>query len=117
MAMFQKTFHVSTKGHTEVIDLTPQVERIIAESGVREGIVNVSRPRLHSGGHDHSSLSQGPSRTCGAPSNRSPPATRICPQRPLGRPKRVRSSAQRAHRYGKGFPVQRRMYLGTGSKS
>ncbi|MGO9262846.1 MAG: secondary thiamine-phosphate synthase enzyme YjbQ [Bryobacteraceae bacterium] len=42
MAMFQETFHVSTKGHTEVIDLTPQVARIVAESGVREGIVNVS---------------------------------------------------------------------------
>ena len=42
MAMFQKTFHVSTQGHTQVLDLTPQVEHIVAESGAREGIVNVS---------------------------------------------------------------------------
>jgi secondary thiamine-phosphate synthase enzyme len=42
MAVFQRTFHVSTKGHTEVIDLTPRVERIVAESGVREGVLNVS---------------------------------------------------------------------------
>ena len=40
--MFQKSFRVSTKGHTEVIDLTPEVQRIVAESGVREGIVNVA---------------------------------------------------------------------------
>jgi secondary thiamine-phosphate synthase enzyme len=42
MAVFQKVIRVSTKGHTDVIDLTPEVERIIAGSGVREGIVNVS---------------------------------------------------------------------------
>jgi secondary thiamine-phosphate synthase enzyme len=42
MAVFQKTFHVSTKGHTQVIDLTPQVERVVAECSIREGIVNVS---------------------------------------------------------------------------
>jgi secondary thiamine-phosphate synthase enzyme len=42
MAVFQKVIRVSTKGHTDVIDLTAEVERIIAGSGVREGIVNVS---------------------------------------------------------------------------
>jgi secondary thiamine-phosphate synthase enzyme len=42
MAVFQKVIRVSTKGHTDVIDLTPEVERIIAGSGVREGLVNVS---------------------------------------------------------------------------
>jgi secondary thiamine-phosphate synthase enzyme len=42
MAVFQKTVRLSTKGHTDVIDLTAQVERIVAGSGIREGIVNVS---------------------------------------------------------------------------
>ena len=42
VAVFQKSFHVSTKGHNEVIDLTPEVQRIVTESGVREGIVNVA---------------------------------------------------------------------------
>jgi secondary thiamine-phosphate synthase enzyme len=42
MAVFQKTFQVSTKGHTDVVDLTPEVERIVAASAIREGIVNVS---------------------------------------------------------------------------
>lgn len=42
MAAFQKTIRVKTKGHTDVIDITPQVERIVAESSVREGIVTVS---------------------------------------------------------------------------
>ena len=31
-----------TKGHTDVIDLTPEVERIVTGSAIREGIVNVS---------------------------------------------------------------------------
>src|SRR5215475_10870677 len=42
MAVFQKTFQVSSKGHTDVIDLTPEVERIVTGSAIREGIVNVS---------------------------------------------------------------------------
>ena len=42
MSVFQRTVRVKTKGHTDVIDITAQVERIVAESGVREGIVNVS---------------------------------------------------------------------------
>jgi len=42
MAVFQRTVRVKTKGHTDVIDITSQVERSVAESGVREGIVNVS---------------------------------------------------------------------------
>src|SRR5690242_4817585 len=42
MPVFQKTFRVSTKGHTDVIDITPQVGQIVAESGLRQGIVNVS---------------------------------------------------------------------------
>jgi secondary thiamine-phosphate synthase enzyme len=42
MAVYQRTIRVSTKGHTDVIDLTAEIERIIAGSGVREGIANVS---------------------------------------------------------------------------
>ena len=42
MPTFQKIFRVSTKGHTDIIDITPNVERIVAESGVPAGIVNVS---------------------------------------------------------------------------
>ena len=40
--VFQQTFRIATKGYTDVIDLTPQVERIVSESGVHDGIVNVS---------------------------------------------------------------------------
>ncbi len=42
MATVQKTFHVSTKGNTDVLDLTGKVERIVAESRIRTGVVNVS---------------------------------------------------------------------------
>src|SRR5215469_15114441 len=42
MAVYQKVIRVSTKGHTDVIDLTAEIERIIAGSGMREGMVNVS---------------------------------------------------------------------------
>jgi secondary thiamine-phosphate synthase enzyme len=34
-------FAVATRGHTEVIDITPQVERALAASGVRAGIATV----------------------------------------------------------------------------
>ncbi len=42
MAVFQQRFRLSTKGHCDVLDITSQVERIIEESRLREGIVNVS---------------------------------------------------------------------------
>jgi secondary thiamine-phosphate synthase enzyme len=42
MAVFQKMFRIKTKGHTDIIDLTPQVESIVTESGIREGVLNVS---------------------------------------------------------------------------
>jgi secondary thiamine-phosphate synthase enzyme len=42
MAVFQKAFRISTKGNCDVLDITPQVERIVAESRIRHGIVNVS---------------------------------------------------------------------------
>jgi secondary thiamine-phosphate synthase enzyme len=42
MAAFQRTFRVSTKGHCDVQDVTVRIEQVIAASGVRLGIVNVS---------------------------------------------------------------------------
>ncbi len=42
MATYQKTFSVSTKGHCDVVDIDAQVQGIVRESGIRQGIVNVS---------------------------------------------------------------------------
>ena len=42
MAVFQKTFRISTRGHCDVLDITERVTRIVAESKVRQGTVNVS---------------------------------------------------------------------------
>jgi secondary thiamine-phosphate synthase enzyme len=42
MPVYQREFRISTKGHTDVVDITAQVERLLAESGIREGLLNVS---------------------------------------------------------------------------
>lgn len=42
MTVFQKKFRLSTQGHCDVVDITPQIGRIIQESRLRQGIVNVS---------------------------------------------------------------------------
>jgi secondary thiamine-phosphate synthase enzyme len=42
MAVFQKSFRLSTRGRADVLDITAEVERIAAESKLRCGIVNVS---------------------------------------------------------------------------
>jgi secondary thiamine-phosphate synthase enzyme len=42
MAVFQRSFKLKTKGHAQVLEITGQVERIVGESGAREGIANVS---------------------------------------------------------------------------
>lgn len=42
MPVFQKRFRVSTKGNCDVLDITSQVERAVAESKMRHGVVNVS---------------------------------------------------------------------------
>ena len=42
MAVFQQTFSIATHGRCDVQDITPQVERIVRESGIATGIVNVS---------------------------------------------------------------------------
>jgi secondary thiamine-phosphate synthase enzyme len=42
MAVFQKSFRISSRGRADVLDITTQVERIVAESKLRTGIANVS---------------------------------------------------------------------------
>jgi secondary thiamine-phosphate synthase enzyme len=42
MAVFQRRFRLPTKGRCDILDITSQVERIIEESHLREGIANVS---------------------------------------------------------------------------
>ena len=40
--VYQKTFSLRTRGHADVIDITEQVARVVTESKLRTGIVNVS---------------------------------------------------------------------------
>jgi secondary thiamine-phosphate synthase enzyme len=42
MPVFQKSLHLSTKGRCDVVDLSARVDRLVAESGMETGIVNVS---------------------------------------------------------------------------
>jgi len=42
MAAFQQSFRCSTRGRCDVVDITGRVERIVTESRLRQGIVNVS---------------------------------------------------------------------------
>jgi secondary thiamine-phosphate synthase enzyme len=42
MPVFQRTLRCRTKGNSDILDITVHVERIVAESGASEGIVNVS---------------------------------------------------------------------------
>ena len=42
MAVFQKSFHISTRGHGDVVDITTPVAHIVAESRVQQGIVNIA---------------------------------------------------------------------------
>ncbi len=42
MAVFQKTIQVRTQGNGHILDVTAQISRAVAESGLREGIVNVA---------------------------------------------------------------------------
>ena len=42
--VFEEGFVVETKGFTDVLDITPQVERIVTASGVGSGIVLVFTP-------------------------------------------------------------------------
>lgn len=40
--MSQQSFRISTRGHAHVVDITEQVTRIVGESQIRHGIVNIS---------------------------------------------------------------------------
>jgi secondary thiamine-phosphate synthase enzyme len=42
MAVYQKSFRLSTRGNCHVIEIQRQVEQIVRESGIRTGIANVS---------------------------------------------------------------------------
>ena len=42
MGVFQKCFKMSTRGHCDVIDVSSRVAKIVTESGLNNGIVNVS---------------------------------------------------------------------------
>ncbi len=42
MSTFQRAFRLSTEGNCHVIDIHDRVERVVSESGIRNGIVNVS---------------------------------------------------------------------------
>ena len=42
MSVFQKTVHVSTKGHCDVVDISKHVASVVAASKIQHGIVNVS---------------------------------------------------------------------------
>ena len=42
MPVFQETFRVSTRGSTDVLDISAEVARAVTASGVRQGVVNVS---------------------------------------------------------------------------
>ena len=42
MGAFQKSFTISTRGRCDVLDITGQVARVVAASGVLCGVVNVS---------------------------------------------------------------------------
>ena len=42
MAAYQKTIRLDTKGNTDVLDITRQVDAVVRESGIRTGVVNVA---------------------------------------------------------------------------
>ena len=42
MAVFQKSLRVSTRGHTDALDMTQQVQMIVSASRILTGMVNVA---------------------------------------------------------------------------
>jgi secondary thiamine-phosphate synthase enzyme len=44
MSVFRRRFAVDTSAHHQVVDITRDVERIVAESGARDGICTVFTP-------------------------------------------------------------------------
>ena len=43
MPVFQKSFRISTKGYWDVLDITSQVARLVVQSKIGQGIVNIER--------------------------------------------------------------------------
>jgi secondary thiamine-phosphate synthase enzyme len=41
MAVFRRRFELATRSHDEIVDITPEIARIVAESGVGDGICSV----------------------------------------------------------------------------
>ncbi len=41
---YTQVLHIPTRGHTEIVNLTPQVEAAVLESGIQDGIVVVFVP-------------------------------------------------------------------------
>src|SRR5271157_4063190 len=42
MPVFQRRLHLSTKGRCDIVDISARVERVVAESGVETGVVNIA---------------------------------------------------------------------------
>lgn len=42
MAAYQRSLSLRTRGHADIVDITSEVARIVSESGIRCGVVNVS---------------------------------------------------------------------------
>ncbi len=108
MTAWQGTFQLSTRGECDVIDITSHVERMVHESKVRTGIVNVSG-RGSTLGITTLEFESG----CVTDLKRAlekvaPFEQRICPQCPLGRWQRLFPPAQRLDRHREEFPGRER---------
>ena len=44
MSVITKKFKIKTKGFTDILDITPQVEKALKESGLKDGILTVFVP-------------------------------------------------------------------------
>jgi secondary thiamine-phosphate synthase enzyme len=44
MPIFRRRFELTTREHNEVVDITPEVRRILAESSARDGVCTVYTP-------------------------------------------------------------------------
>lgn len=44
MTVYTKTIQVSTKGDTDILDITDQVNRLVQETGVSDGLVTIFTP-------------------------------------------------------------------------
>jgi thiamine phosphate synthase YjbQ (UPF0047 family) len=60
MAVFRRRFTLATQQHDEVVDITREVERVLAASGVRDGVLLLRARRAAGDAHgrrDHRELS------------------------------------------------------------